>query len=87
MTRQRWHLAKRAVRPVLVVVRDIVCLHHLEMSPFQEQHAVRQPTTHRPYPPLRDGVRPRRSHRRPQDPDAVGDETVTLMLRRRDPCG
>src|SRR6266536_372162 len=69
---QRWHLAKRAMRPVLVVVHDIARQHRLQMSPPHDQHPVQQLTTDGADPSLGERVRPRRPHRCAQDSDALG---------------
>lgn len=59
---QRWPLAERAVRPVLVVVHHVIRQHRLQMSPPQDQYAVQHLTTDRADPSFGDGVRPRRPH-------------------------
>jgi hypothetical protein len=61
---QRWHLAERAVRPVLVIVHDIVRQHRLRMSPPHGQHPVQQLTTNGADPSFGECVHARCPHRR-----------------------
>jgi hypothetical protein len=59
---------------VLVVVRDVVCQHRLEMWSTDDQHAVQQLMTDCADPSLSHRVRARRPRGRPQSPDALGSE-------------
>jgi hypothetical protein len=60
------------VWPMFVVVRHIAHQHRLQLPSAKNQHPVGQLTTDGADPPFRE--RPRRKHRRPQDPDALGAE-------------
>jgi hypothetical protein len=62
------------VWPVFVVVRHVARQHRPQLSPAQDQHPVQQLTTDGADPPFGERVRPRRPHRRAQDPDALGAE-------------
>jgi hypothetical protein len=71
---ERWRLTECAVRPVLVVVRQVARRHVLEMPLTQDQHPVEQLTTYGADPAFGERIRWRRTHRRPQDSDALGGE-------------
>jgi transposase len=71
---ERWRLTECAVRPVLVVVRQVARQHFLEMPLTQDQHPVEQLTTYGADPAFGERIRSRRTHRRPQDSDALGGE-------------
>jgi hypothetical protein len=71
---ERWRLTECAVRPVLVVVRQVARQHCLEMPLTQDQHPVEQLTTYGADPAFGERIRSRRTHRRPQDSDALGGE-------------
>jgi hypothetical protein len=70
----RWRLTESTVWSVLVVVRHVARQHRLEMPSSQDQHPVEQFTTYRADPAFGERVRSRRTHGRPQDPDALGGE-------------
>jgi hypothetical protein len=61
-----------AVWSMLVVVRYIACQHRRQLPSAQDQYPVEQLTADGADPPFLVGVRPRRPHRRAQDPDALG---------------
>jgi len=70
-----WHFEPKAtVRPVLVVMPDVVAKDCFEMMTAKNECPVEALFTYGPYPPLRDRVRTRRSDGRPDHLDAFGDE-------------
>jgi hypothetical protein len=67
-------LRQGAVRAVAVVMVDILGQHPPQLPAPEDEHLVQQLTPNRAHPPLRVGVRPRRSHWRAQHPDPLGRE-------------
>src|ERR1039458_1299712 len=63
-----------AVRPVLVIVPDVVAKDCFEVVAAENERPVETLFSDGPYPPLRDRVRTRRSHRCLDHLDTFGDE-------------
>jgi len=70
-----WHFeSKAAMRPMLVVMPDVVAKDCFEVVTAENERPVETLFPDGPYPPLRDRVRTRRSDGRPDHLDAFGDE-------------
>ena len=66
--------SKAAVRPMLVVMPDVIAKDCFEMVTAENERPVEALFSDGPYPPLRDRVRAGRSHRRLDHLDAFGGE-------------
>jgi hypothetical protein len=71
--------AERTVWPMVVVVRHIYRQHLLQLLLTKDQHPIKQLTTDCADPALREGVCPRRPHRRVQDLDASAPKTASKL--------
>ena len=74
LARLRWLQLERAVRPVLVVVLDVLAQDAFEVAAVEDQQPVQALGANGSDEPFGDGVRLRRSCRRLDDPDAVRAE-------------
>jgi hypothetical protein len=68
--------SKTTVRPMLVVVPDVIAKDGFEMVTAENERPVETLFSYGPYPALRDRVRAGRSHRCPDHLDAFGSEHV-----------
>src|SRR6266545_2265068 len=73
---ERWLLFERAVRPVRVVVRDVLAQNRLELSAGDDEDAVETFTPDAADPTLRVRLRPWRSDRRLDHPDSLRTEDL-----------
>ena len=71
---ERWRLPQGAVRAVAVVMIGILGQHRPQLPAPEDEHPVQHLPPNGTNPPLRIGIRPRRSHRRAQHPDYLGGE-------------
>jgi hypothetical protein len=69
------------VRSVTVVVIDELGKDRVELTPMEDQHAVEALSTDGANETLGNGIGPRRSDRRPDDPDALGAEDLVEVGR------
>ena len=74
LPRLRWLQPQRAVRPVLVVVLDVLAQDAFDVAAVEDQQPVQALGADGSDEPFGDGVRLRRSCRRLDDPDAVRAE-------------
>ena len=66
--------SKATVRPMLIVMPDVVAKDCFEMMTAENERPVEALFPYSPYPPFRDRVRAGRSDGRPDHLDAFGDE-------------
>ena len=71
----RWYLEMDAtMRALLVVMRDVLPKHSLEMSTTEDEDLVEAFCPNSPHPTFHVGISPGRSNRSPDDPDAFGSK-------------
>ena len=71
---ERWRLPQGAVRAVAVVMIGILGQHRPQLPTPEDEHPVQHLPPNGTNPPLRIGIRPRRSHRRAQHRQSLGGE-------------